>query len=48
MTVNEYLSSTYDFLIPVGPGKFQRFGDFVLTTAGNPTDPAWYALLLPP
>lgn len=46
VTVNQFLSSTYNFNICVNSiggncTQFQEFGDYVLTEYGNPTEQAW-------
>ena len=45
VTINEYLAPDYDFLVCVNPGAgctvFERFGDQVLTSRGNPTEQVW-------
>jgi hypothetical protein len=43
VTVNEYLSSDYDWLVCLDPScaTVKRFGDVYLETRGNPTEQVW-------
>jgi hypothetical protein len=46
VTVNQYKSSRYDFLVCLNDDCTitKRYGDLILDSYGNPTDERWYNL----